>query len=103
MDKVLSNTQNMPIFEYNLISMSELEVLENIGTAAVKRLRNSKLSAGKPFMINSDELPSGQSYLEYPDGKVCIVQVSTDSHSFAVLDTLDTQQADSVRLLHGIS
>ncbi|WP_257670955.1 hypothetical protein [Parapedobacter tibetensis] len=73
LDKVLYNTQNIPIFEYKLISMSELEVLENIGTSAVRRLRNSKLSTGKPFMINADELPSGQSYLEYPDGKVWVV------------------------------
>lgn len=83
--------------------MSELEVLENIGTAAVKRLRNSKLSAGKPFMINSDELPSGQSYLEYPNGKVYIVEVSADSRSFVVLDTLSAHEGDSVRLRHGIS
>ncbi|SEL91665.1 hypothetical protein [Parapedobacter koreensis] len=82
--------------------MSKLEVLENIGTAAVRRLRDSKLSAGKPFMINSDELPSGQSYLEYPDGKVCIVQVSADSRSFVILDTLAASVADSVRLRHGI-
>lgn len=48
--------------------MTELEVLENIGTAAVKRLRKTKLSGGKPFMINSDDLSSGQIYLEYPAG-----------------------------------
>ena len=83
--------------------MSELEVLESIGTAAVKRLRDSKLSTGKPFMINSDELPSGQSYLEYPDGRVCIVEVSANSRSFVVLDTLNAKQAASVRFRHGIS
>lgn len=82
--------------------MGELEVLENIGTAAVRRLRDSKLSAGKPFMINSDELPSGQSYLEYPDGTVCIVEVSADSRSFVILDTLAAPVADAVRLRHGI-
>ena len=36
--------------------MSDLEVLENIGTAAVERLRKAELAGGVPFMINSKEL-----------------------------------------------
>lgn len=85
------------------MTMSELEVLEHIGTAAVKRLRKSKLSAGKPFMINSDDLPSGQSYLEYPDGTIRIVKVSADSRSFTMLAELDGDQAKIVRIRHGIA
>ena len=82
--------------------MSELEILEHIGTTAVRRLRESKLSAGKPFMINSDDLPSGQSYLEYPDGTIRIVKVSADSHSFTILAELDADKAKTVRIRHGI-
>jgi len=93
----------MPIFGINLITMSESEVLEHIGTAAVKRLRKNKLSVGKPFMINSDNLPSGQSYLEYPDGTIRIVKVSADSRSFTILGELDADQAKAVRIRHGIA
>lgn len=83
--------------------MSELEVLEHIGTTAVKRLRKNKLSAGKPFMINSDDLPSGQSYLEYPDGTIRIVKVSADSRSFTILEELNAGEAKAVRVSHGIT
>ena len=44
--------------------MSDLEVLENVGTAAVKRLRKQELAAGFPFMINSKDLPSIQCYMD---------------------------------------
>ncbi len=66
--------------------MSELEVLEHIGTAAVKRVRKS-----------------GQSYLEYPDGTIRIVKVSADSHSFTILAELDADEAKTVRIRHGIA
>jgi len=83
--------------------MSELGVFEYIGTAAVKRLRQNKLSAGKPFMINSDDLPSGQSYLEYPDGIICIVKVSTNSRAFTIMAELDADQPKAFRTCLGIA
>lgn len=35
-------------------------------------------------------------------GTVCIVEVSADSCSFVILDTLAASMADAVRLRHGI-
>lgn len=47
--------------------MSEIEVLENIATKAVHRLRTKTLTSGQPFMINVKNLPPNQCYLEFPD------------------------------------
>ncbi|MCO5945998.1 hypothetical protein [Mucilaginibacter flavidus] len=77
--------------------MSDLEILEKKGTDAVLRLRSNKLAAGKPFMINSKDLPSKQSYLEYPDGSINIVIVAADARSFEIIRKLSDKEAQSVR------
>jgi hypothetical protein len=77
--------------------MSDLEVLEKIGTDAVKRLRKRKLASGQPFMINSKELPLKQSYLEYLDSTISIVTVAPDSRSFITVRKLTGTQAQSIR------
>jgi hypothetical protein len=82
--------------------MGELEVIERIGTNAVKKLRDSKLAAGVPFMINSKDLPSKQSYLEFPDHSIQIVTVSADAHSFITVKVLDVHEADLIRLKYSL-
>jgi len=77
--------------------MSDLEVLEDIGTAAVKRLRQQELAAGFPFLINSKELPSKQSYLEYPDGSISIVTVAANKRSFDTVRKLSTDEVQALR------
>jgi len=77
--------------------MSNLEVLENIGTAAVKRLRQQELAAGFPFLINSKDLPSKQSYLEYPDGSISIVTVAANKHAFDTVRKLSADEANALR------
>jgi hypothetical protein len=77
--------------------MSDLEVLENIGTAAVMQLRKDKLAAGKPFMINSAELPLNQTYMEYPDGSITIVEVAANERSFVTIRQLSVADARAVR------
>lgn len=77
--------------------MSDLEVLEQTGTEAVKRLRKKELEAGNTFMINSKDLPAKQSYLEYPDGSINVVTVAPDSRSFVSLRKLSSAQAQAVR------
>lgn len=77
--------------------MSNLESLESIGTNAVKKLRLKKLRAGQPFMINSKELPSKQSYMEFPDHSIRIVSVAPDTRSFITISKLSQQEADSIR------
>ena len=77
--------------------MSDLEVLENIGTAAVMQLRRDKLAAGKSFMINAPNLPAKQSYMEYPDGSINIVTIAPDERSFIMVRKLTDTQAKAVR------
>ena len=82
--------------------MSDLEILEQTGTEAVKRLRKRKLASGKPFMINSKDLPVKQSYLEYPDHTISIVAVGPDSRSFITVRKLSGTQAQSLRRRFGL-
>ncbi len=77
--------------------MSDLEVLENIGTAAVMHLRKEKLASGKSFMINSADLPAKQSYLEYPDGTINLVTIAPNERSFTTLRKLSVKEADALR------
>lgn len=77
--------------------MSDLEVLENIGTAAVLELRKRQLSAGEFFMINSNDLPAKQGYLEYPDGTINLVTIGADARSFNIIRTLSAAEADELR------
>jgi len=82
--------------------MSDLEVLEKTGTDAVKRLRKRKLASGKPFMINSKDLPAKQSYLEYPNGTIAIVTIGSDARSFVTLRTLTRAEARLVLRQHDL-
>jgi len=77
--------------------MSGMEIIENVGTDAVRRLRSAKLNAGKPFMINSKDLPSQQSYMEFPDNTVKIVSVAANGQSFVTVVELSLEEANAVR------
>jgi hypothetical protein len=50
--------------------MTKLEEIQHLSSHVVRKLRKSKLAAGKPFMINSKNLPAQQSYLEFPDHSI---------------------------------
>jgi len=77
--------------------MSDLEVLENIGTAAVMQLRKKELAQGNPFMINSKDLPAKQGYLEYPDGTISIVTIAPNGRSFVTVRKLSASETQAVR------
>ena len=77
--------------------MNDLEILGNIGTAAVLELRKRELAAGKSFMINSNDLPSLQCYMEYPDGTINVETVAPGGRSFILLRTLSVAEAQALR------
>lgn len=60
----------------------------------IKFLRKEKLSQGLPFMINSDDLPPHQCYLEYPDGSIKIAQASSKGSDFIIVEELDFLNAE---------
>lgn len=62
----------------------------------VRVLRKSKLDNGVPFMINSETLPQGQCYLEYPDGSVCLVAISYKDSDFILIRKLTARQGESL-------
>jgi hypothetical protein len=76
--------------------MSELEVLENIATTAIHRLREETLTAGQPFMININGLPKDQCYLEYPDRSIKLVTFVKGNHDFLTIKKLSLR--DGLRL-----
>jgi hydrogenase maturation factor HypF (carbamoyltransferase family) len=77
--------------------MNNLSIIEKTGTDAVKRLRKRKLESGKPFMINSKDLPVKQSYLEYPDKTINVVSIASDSRSFITVRKLSSGEAVALR------
>ena len=83
--------------------MQTLQSIEAKGTAAVKRLRRQKLASGIPFMINDTNLPSGQCYLEYPNGSIQLVTLSTDAKNFDEVRELSEQESILLRMKYGLS
>src|SRR5215210_6925827 len=65
--------------------------LEKEGLSAVRRLRESKLTKGWPFMMNANTLPSYQCYLEYPGGSIKIVEANASRTGFIVVGQVDAE------------
>ena len=78
---------------------AEIKTLERSGNDAVKQLRKAKHDKGFPFMINSKKLPANQCYLEYPDGSIMLVTItsSTDRDFTIVRQLSPTERADILR------
>jgi hypothetical protein len=63
----------------------------------IKSLRKEKLLQGIPFMINSDDLPSHQCYLEYPDGSIKIAEVNSRDSEFRIIEELDFLNTENIK------
>ncbi|WDF76054.1 hypothetical protein PQ469_19370 [Mucilaginibacter sp. KACC 22773] len=82
--------------------MSETEVLENIATNAVRRLRTETLVSGQPFMINVEGLPKNQCYLEYPDQTIQLVTFVQGKNDFIPIKNLGARDRDRLRKRLGL-
>lgn len=71
--------------------------LEEAGTKAVRELRIKTLVSGRPFMINSNELPTGQCYYEYPCGSIHLVRLCRESFNFKTVKVLSAKKAKELR------
>jgi len=71
--------------------------LEKAGYLAVMALRRGKLKMGFPFMINTHLLPSGQCYMEYPDGIIKIVAIDRNINDFKVISELSSEESNLLR------
>jgi hypothetical protein len=63
--------------------------MEQSAHRKIRALRKKKLKEGLPFMISSDDLPSEQCYLEYPDGTIKIAEASSRNSDFKIIEELD--------------
>ncbi|MES2773912.1 MAG: hypothetical protein V4722_06995 [Bacteroidota bacterium] len=77
--------------------MTQIQEIEKAGNEAIKRLRSSKLKNGHPFMINSNELPTNQCYLEYPDGSIALVTIIKPAMDFTVIHKLNKTEEAALR------
>jgi hypothetical protein len=77
--------------------MSTLQNIEKRGTAAVRRLRRQKLEKGLPFMINSNDLPPNQCYLEFPDGSIQLAALAENKRDFDPIRVLSLTESSELR------
>jgi hypothetical protein len=82
--------------------MSELEVLENVATTAIHRLRSETLSADQPFMINVAELPKNQCYLEFPDHSIHLAAFTKINNDFSLIKKLSLRDSNKLRKRLGL-
>lgn len=71
--------------------------IEVHGNIAVRNLRQMKLSNGRPFMINSKDLPTHQCYLEYPGGKISLMTLAPNNRDFILIRDLSNTEATKIR------
>lgn len=77
--------------------MTDPKKIEQIGYAAVRKLRRQNLQKGLPFLITSKNLPSKQGYLEYPSGSIDLVKIETPLREFTIIRPLTISEANSIR------
>jgi hypothetical protein len=77
--------------------MTALQVIEEKGNKAVRRLRKQKFAHGHPFMINSRELERYQCYLEFSNGSICLVELIPSTQEFMTIRQLSLSEADLLR------
>jgi len=83
--------------------MTQIQKLEQIGHEAILNVRLNKLKRGRPFMINSPDLPSYQCYMEHADGKITIEQISPSGNEFTMISTLSSAETRQLRNKLGLT
>lgn len=73
------------------------KISSNRNGVVVKKLRQQKLRAGLPFMINVKELASNQCYLEYPNGVIKLVSIISSTRDINVISELKPSEAKTLR------
>ena len=70
----------------------------------VRKLRSRNFSNNLPFLILSEQLPNGQVYREYPDGRIELQEILAEGARFQskVIQVLKAPEADRVRREYGL-
>jgi hypothetical protein len=82
--------------------MNNIQSLVDISNQVVRKHREQKLNSGKPFMINTPDLPDKQSYLEYPNHSIKLVKLSANGKTFEVIKELSTSEVEKLRKQLGL-
>lgn len=69
--------------------------MEQAARRKIRQLRKQKHKLGRPFMINTDDLPSDQCYLEFPDGSIKIAKAGVAD--FIIIGELDYLKAKMLK------
>jgi hypothetical protein len=77
--------------------MIDVTIIEQCGTEAVRKLRLQKLQNGRPFIINSRNLPPSQCYLEYPDGEIVLAALPNHAKDFHIIHVLSEDENARLR------
>jgi hypothetical protein len=70
----------------------------------IKKLRHNDLTEGHCFMIFDDDLPDGQAYYEYPDGRIAVEQLNHDNLDLPriVIRELTAGEVDMLKQRHEV-
>ena len=77
--------------------MKTVKQTEIAGINAVRKLRQTKLTHGQFFMINSNHLPPDHCYLEYPTGSIKLAVSEPGDTDFRIVRELDEEEARYLR------
>lgn len=82
----------------------DVEIRDEKYLTTIKNLRQRNFSKNLPFLILSDQLPDGQVYREFPDGRVELQEVFIEGTKFKskVIEVLKRLDADRVRKAYGL-
>jgi hypothetical protein len=83
--------------------MTQAQRLGYIGHSTLMKVRFNKLKRGRPFMINSPDLPSHQCYMEYADGKITVEQINESGNDFTTVRVLNAKETRQLRLALGLT
>jgi hypothetical protein len=70
----------------------------------IKNLRAKNFSRDLPFLILSEDLPEGQVYKEFSDGRIELQEVASAGNKFRirVIKVFKGMKADSIRETYGL-
>lgn len=74
-----------------------LKHYEKAANLAIRKLRETKLRNGHPFMINTSELPSNEFYLEHPDGSINLTTICWKTYEYKIIKALNDKEIDALR------
>lgn len=86
------------------MSKLELETKRQKYFITVRDLRTRNFSKGLPFLLLSENLPEGQVYKEFADGRIEIQEVAIAGMDFRmrVVKVFKGSQADCIRNQYGL-